>query len=81
MARIGLLDEHLTNENNSAAFKRLPGMAYWAGSGPTGKTCGQCMEYFNKRCNKYRRMMGRGGPQFGDTAQACKFFDAKPQVV
>lgn len=81
MARIGLLDEHLTNDRNSQqAFKTLPGMAHWAGSGPPGKTCGQCKEYRKNRCDKYRRMMERGGPQFGDGASACKFFVEKDAV-
>lgn len=88
--------EHLTVldvafENRVA--KTPPGMAFWAGTGPTGKTCRECSHYGfngytssksanggtlkNGPCERYVSQMGRAYRVPFDTA-SCKFFEQNP---
>jgi len=65
-----------------------PGMAYFAGSGPPGKRCGQCVhrtyfDSFNNRkygCAEFFRMTGRHGPAIGTFWSACKYFKERPDA-
>jgi len=63
-----------------------PGMAHWAGTGPRGKTCGDC-EFLTKiqhglgmsaRCGRYHQMMGRWGTvKIPESTPSCKYYEAK----
>jgi len=61
-----------------------PGMAYYAGSGPAGKTCGLCRHrgYFDdshdKRygCAMFKKLTGRNGPPVRTFYSACKYYEA-----
>jgi hypothetical protein len=80
--------DHLTEPNPElAALVRntSAGMAHWAGTGPAGKTCGEC-DFFvhveidlgtSTRCDKYRQMMNgkRGTERIPENTQACKYFE------
>ncbi len=60
-------------------FAKTPaGMAFWTGTGPEGKTCGDC-GYFHGtskgRCRKYRELAGRNGLRFRRSSAACKYFE------
>jgi len=86
------IDKRLTFDrvDNRAANTHI-GMAYFAGTGPSNKTCRECAFwrdgkhlYFHtgsKRglkpvsCGKFRRMMGRKGLAVPHEASACKYFE------
>ena len=63
-----------------------PGMAFWAGTGPTGAKCGQCVFYGyryirpngqeSKRngCAEFYRMTGKVGDALSRTQVGCKYF-------
>lgn len=68
----------------------LPGMAYFAGTGPYGKTCGKCIYrgYYreNKKgemkktnaCEMHRKLScGSHGPPVKARYPACKYFEGK----
>lgn len=65
------------------------GMAFWAGSGPAGKTCRECASWAtsksykrddigglcDRRCRKYRAMSGGiNGGAIPHLKAACKYF-------
>ena len=59
----------------------VPGMAHFAGTGPAGRTCGECRFLVkvprgnNQRCEKYRQMMDEyGAVNIPETTPACKYF-------
>jgi hypothetical protein len=59
----------------------LPGMAYFSGSGPQGKTCGGCAFRGYQRdgkyhggCRRYRQLAGHDGPAVKKTYPACREF-------
>lgn len=66
-----------------------PGMAYFPGTGPEGKTCGSCAHrgytresssgkaYSVAGCMKFKRMTGRYGPAVGSDWRACKYYEVK----
>lgn len=68
-----------------------PGMAYFAGTGPEGKTCGSCAHrgyqresvggkaYSVTSCRQFKRMTGRHGSPVGSDWKACKYYEAKPK--
>ena len=74
--------------------KSPPGMAHWAGTGPKGKVCRQCIHYTNEgryslggkhpgwlkpgRCTKFGAMMRKKGPTFPIRTLACKHFEENP---
>ena len=65
----------------------LPGMAHFAGTGPKGKSCGDCVHrgYYRheddrkKRqgCIQFRRFSGRSGPAVRREWPACRHFTEK----
>ncbi len=54
-----------------------PGMAFWADTGPVGKTCRDCVHYHQKqgRCLKYQQLMGCKGKRFRADTPSCKYFE------
>jgi hypothetical protein len=87
-------DQSLTNVSRQQAIT-APGMAYFAGTGPRGETCGKCL-YWKYRyltangavarsngCRKYYEMMNsKKGPDILPNLAACKYFqqiDNKPR--
>lgn len=76
--------DHLTAVSG---FPRLedvvPGMAFYAGTGPEGETCGNCEHRGVRRgkrvvmaCAKYRKLAGHNGPVISCANKACKYFTA-----
>jgi hypothetical protein len=67
------------------------GMAYFAGSGPFGETCGNCehcgptshtdRKTGKVRCAMYRKLPGGGrrGETISKQYAACKYFSARPK--
>src|ERR1700726_3719242 len=66
----------------------VPGMAHFAGTGPNGKTCGQCEFWgyqvttkkglkFQFRCKKYNELMKKDGGIIPGLTLACKYWEAK----
>ena len=58
-----------------------PGMAHYDGSGPPGKTCGDCqhrgyMTEAGRRygCAVFYKLTGKSGPAVGRYWRACKYF-------
>ncbi len=67
-----------------------PGMAHWAGSGPTGTTCRECVYFTGKTyhskaggfrggskpapCLKFKQLMRQKGPPVPHDSAACKYF-------
>ena len=73
-----------------AEGQTAPGMAHWAGGGPSGSVCGKCAFYgysysapngdiTNRRssCEKFWRVTGRHGGTLGARQSACKYFEPK----
>ena len=70
--------------------KTPPGMAFWAGTGPEGTTCRECLNYGNDGyysanskngstlrpgpCAKFQSMMERRGPSIPYNTPSCKYF-------
>lgn len=73
----------------------IPGMANFAGSGPAGKTCGDCVfrGYYRRRetdfnktykhngCEKFKKLTGRHGPAVSRDNPSCKYFMQKPTHI
>jgi hypothetical protein len=63
------------------------GMAHFAGSGPPGTTCGDCLHIegtikngeSKARCAMFRKLTGRKGEIIDPKYPACKYFEAKPK--
>ena len=59
----------------------VPGMAFWAGTGPSGTTCGMCKNLVGRttRCQKYYTMMNKkwGRKNIDINTPSCKYYDAK----
>ena len=60
----------------------VPGMAHFAGTGPKGKYCGDCVYLVTRigakgyGCDKYRMMMGRRTEnEVPRQTRACKYFE------
>ena len=55
-----------------------PGMAFYEGSGPLKKTCGDCdlMKSVERtlRCSQFTKMAGKDGPPIRTYYDACKYF-------
>src|SRR5262245_24447511 len=87
-------DEHLTSGNpklEAQVARTHAGMAHFAGTGPRGKTCRECIHWaFDGYrqvdaslkltvCNKYTALMnGREGGRIPYNTAACKYFEADP---
>jgi hypothetical protein len=65
-----------------------PGMAFFAGSGPFGETCGNCKHLDgasntrkkgNARCAMFKKLAGRTGEVVDPRYSACKYFEARPK--
>lgn len=66
-----------------------PGMAYFVGTGPQGRTCGDCKFRGYKResrkgtfyhtgsCRKFLEQSKRHGPEVNRHNPSCKYFEAK----
>jgi hypothetical protein len=55
------------------------GMASWAGTGPVGKTCGDCAHYYGG-CAMFRKLVNpKRTPSVPSDARACKYFEQKLQ--
>lgn len=64
-----------------------PGMAHWAGTGPSGKTCETCKHFGTlyaenspraqtNRCKLYQKLMcGKIGGRISENTPACKYFE------
>lgn len=68
------------------------GMAYFRGTGPAGKVCGECAFYFylkqvqrangqlvtvrHRGCRLFKTMTGRHGPRVDRSMPSCKYFEA-----
>lgn len=71
-----------------AMVKETPsGMAYWAGTGPSGRTCRECEKFkadgYNAasllktaKCAKYTELSLREGMKIPHDSKACKYFEA-----
>lgn len=80
---------HLTGERRLA----VPGMAYFAATGPAGTYCNGCIfldrasqrrvgRVHCARCHKYTQLMyGQRGPAFPTSMESCKFFEPTPGAV
>lgn len=86
------MEKYLTDVGSvsKATARRTPqGMAHWAGTGPEGKTCGDCHFYVllqsgfgrTPRCEKYHQLMGRWGSKRLDSATlSCRHFEQKAET-
>jgi hypothetical protein len=60
-----------------------PGMAHFAGTGPKGRTCGECKFFMFRTatfygCDKYTKLMrGKTGKAIRGSLPACKYFEQK----
>ena len=75
-------------EINAEQAQSVPGMAHFAGTGPNGKTCGQCEFWgyqretkkglkFQFSCKKYNQITGKNGSIIPGLTLACRYFDEK----
>jgi|SRR5580704_2376794 hypothetical protein len=80
-------DQDLTEISMEQA-QSVPGMAHFAGTGPNGKTCGQCEFWgykvttpkglkFQFRCKKYNELTRKNGGIIPGLTLACKYWEAK----
>lgn len=88
--KLTVLDQDL-----EAKVARTPrGMAFWAGTGPEGKTCRECKFFTfngykssrgmkggllkNGRCQKFTSLALMEGPPISYELSACKHFEQNP---
>jgi hypothetical protein len=68
----------------------VPGMAFFARTGPQGKTCGDCTykgyhratldgskTYRVPKCQMTKKLTGKHGADIGSHYPSCKYFEAK----
>jgi hypothetical protein len=67
-----------------------PGMAFFEGTGPQDKRCGDCHHrgYYRETangkhrkvlaCQMFKKLSGRHGPPIDRNWHACKYFEQKP---
>ena len=82
-----------TNPELEAQLRETPvGMAHWAGTGPVGKTCGDCVFWRDigegtklkkNRCRKFTQLTnGTIGPRpLPHKTRSCKYWEAKQYAV
>ena len=83
---------HLTDGgsiSNMSVAKSHSGMAYFAGTGPAGKTCQTCFHHTEiakkrdgseqGRGNEFRRLNAKGGKgeKFPSATPACRYFEMR----
>jgi len=86
-----VLDVNLTDLDTHQKQSE-PGMAHFAGTGPRGKTCGNCVFWGYKRetgrfksmkpveaCQKYFNLTGKHGPTIKAALLSCKYFEGVPK--
>jgi hypothetical protein len=64
-----------------------PGMAFYAGTGPEGKTCDDCQhlglsyngDWHPRRCAMFKKLAGMLGPNIRRDWPACKYFEDPSQ--
>jgi hypothetical protein len=68
------------------------GMAHFAGTGPPGRTCRECVSWLHTgyssvgmirkaACEKYQKMMrDQNSPKFPHYLRACKYFALNPHA-
>jgi hypothetical protein len=83
---MGVMTKSETSPDREVA---ISGMAHYAGSGPPGKTCGDCLHrgYYrigkngkSRRvtgCMMYRKLAGRHGPPINRHNHSCKHFQQR----
>jgi hypothetical protein len=66
-----------------------PGMAFFAGSGPPGETCGDCLHrgYYRLNgkgkscrttgCRVFKTLTGKHGPSVNKDNRSCKYFEPR----
>lgn len=83
--------EEPLSEHERLAQITNSGQAFWATTGPDGKTCRECVFFgqFKKtkykqnvltpsRCQKYTRIAGKQGDAIPHDSRACKYFEQHP---
>ena len=64
-------------------YDLIVGMAYFRGTGPAGKTCGDCAHRRkwpgHGDCAVYRKLLGRNGRTLTKVWQACRYFEELPK--
>jgi hypothetical protein len=56
----------------------VPGMAHFAGTGPAGKHCKDCVLWGRGgACQKFKEMMGHKGPSISGWQLSCRHFQQK----
>jgi hypothetical protein len=95
LAVISGLTAHLTGPRpiDALAVETHPGQAQWAGTGPRGRTCRECVfwrgddgrgDYYNfggikpRRCARFRDLTMRKGQPVVHHAPACRHFEINP---
>ena len=78
-----------SNEGDRSRTSIVPGMAYFANTGPAHSFCYQCRSYNNgerplprgrfgltlqQACAKFTVIAGHGGPKFDGGTASCKYF-------
>ena len=69
--------------SRASLVKTVVGMAHFAGSGPEGRRCLECIHWtiFGRRktpgCQKYWRMTGDAGKAVPGSTPACRHFEGK----
>ena len=62
------------------------GMAHFAGTGPTGTVCQQCIFFmkmpkgFDGKCRKFAEIMRKKGDAFPRSTWSCKYFEGRPRM-
>jgi hypothetical protein len=65
----------------------IPGMAFFAGTGPKGTTCESCLFlgymrkaeisgnwYKTEACEQFKLLTGRHGPRIAKNTRSCKYY-------
>lgn len=66
------------------AARTHSGQAHFAGTGPAGTTCNQCVSWqdfgtkkLKARCKKFQQLSMRAGMEFPGSAASCKHFEVR----
>jgi hypothetical protein len=73
----------LTDISNEQVHS-VPGMAHFAGTGPSGTYCATCSflvaEKHSVYCEKYKEIMHRRGNAIRGGLRSCKYYVVKPSA-